>query len=102
MELAFIGAGVKSVFPKSSKDFPYVTLMVFRVVRVDEDIVEVDNNTLIEYVPEHIVYKSLKSNRSISKTFKDNQPLKRAVAHAESSFPLVALRDAEIYSDRQK
>ena len=65
MEIAFVSSGVKTIFSETSEYLPDMFTMEFRIVGVDEDIIQVDNNTDIEHVREDIVHESLKSGRSI-------------------------------------
>ena len=58
MEIAFVSSGVKTIFSETSEYLPDMFAMEFRIVGVDEDIIQVDNNT-------DIVHESLKSGRSI-------------------------------------
>ena len=76
MELALRSLGVKTVETKVSEDLLDVLPVLLQRIGVDQDIIQVDNNAVIEHVTEDIVYESLKSSRSISKTFRDDQPLK--------------------------
>ena len=36
-----------------------------QIVGIDEDVVQIDNNTYIEQIAEHIVHEALKSSRGI-------------------------------------
>jgi hypothetical protein len=65
MEIAFVSSGIETIFSKTPEYLPDMFVMEFRIVGVDEDIIQVDNNTDIEHVREDIVHKSLKSGRSI-------------------------------------
>ena len=65
MEIAFVSSGVKTIFSETLEYLPDMVTMEFWIVGVDEDIIQVDNNTDIEHVGEDIVHESLKSGRSI-------------------------------------
>ena len=95
MELAFIGTGVESMFPKSLEDFPYMTPMVFRVVGVNEDIVEVNDYQDVEKVLKDVVHETLESGGSVRKSEGHYEPFEGSVFCAERGFPLVAFRDAD-------
>jgi hypothetical protein len=68
MEIAFVSSGIETIFSETSEYFLDTFTMEFQIVRVDEDIIQVDNNTDIEHVREDIVHKSLKSGWSIGKS----------------------------------
>jgi hypothetical protein len=53
------------MFAKSAKHFLDVLLVFFEVVRENENIVEVDQHTLVEEVTENVIHKMLKSSRSV-------------------------------------
>ena len=65
MEIAFVSSSVKTIFSETSEYLPDMFAMEFQIVGVDEDIIQVDNNTDIEHVGEDIVHESLKSGWSI-------------------------------------
>ncbi|KXN87128.1 hypothetical protein AN958_09171 [Leucoagaricus sp. SymC.cos] len=65
------------------------------VVRVDEDVVQIDRNADIKEVAEDVIHEMLESGRCVSKTEGHNQPFKGAVASLKSSFPLIAFGDAD-------
>ena len=68
MEIAFVSSGIETIFSETSEYLPDMFAMEFWIVGVDEDIIQVDNNTDIEHVREDIVHKSLKSGQSIGES----------------------------------
>src|SRR5467141_1376018 len=90
VELAFVCTGKKSVSVESAKYFSDVSLMFDNVVRVDEDVVQIDNDYDVNNVREDVVHKPLESRWSISKPFRHYQPLKRSIASSECSLPFVS------------
>ena len=44
---AFIRFGVETVFPKASEQFTDVFLVLFKIVGIDEDIIEIDHNAFV-------------------------------------------------------
>ena len=56
-----IGAGVQVIFMKASEDLMDMFAVLFHVVRVDEDIIQVDEDTYIEHVGEDVVHEVLKA-----------------------------------------
>ena len=71
-----------------------MNLVLGHVIRVYEDIVKVYNYTNIQHIAEDVIHKSLKGGRSIGKSERNYQPVKRAVASAKGGFPFVAIRYA--------
>ena len=95
MELTLRSLGEKAVKSESTENFADMLPVLLRIIGVDEDIVQVDDNRLIEQVLEDVVHETLESSRCVSKTFGDNQPFKRAITSPESCFPLVSLRNPD-------
>src|SRR5882672_9321573 len=74
MELAFVCMGKKSISVESLEYFPNMSFMLGNVVRVDEDVVQVDDDYDIDHIHEDGIHKSLKSCWCISKPFRHYQP----------------------------
>src|SRR5882672_864234 len=89
MELAFVCMGKKSISAESVKYFSDVSLVFGNVVRIDEDVVQIDNENDINHVCEDVVHKPLESCWRISKPFRHYQPLERSIASSECSLPFV-------------
>src|SRR5882672_1884492 len=87
MELTFVCTGKKSISAESAKYFSDVSLVFGNVVRVDEDVIQIDDDNDINHVREDVIHKPLESCRSISKPFRHYQPLKRSIASLECSLP---------------
>jgi hypothetical protein len=64
-----------------------------RVIRVHEDVVEIDDNVDVEEVGEDAVNETLKGRRSAGQSPRDNPPLVRAIASAESGFWFITFGD---------
>jgi hypothetical protein len=94
MKRAFLRRSVEAIFAKPREDFANMLLMSEHVLRVDEDVVEIDNNAYIEHIGEYIVHESLKGSGSIRETERHYEPFVRAIASAKSCFPLVSFRDS--------
>src|SRR5882672_1854356 len=90
VELAFVCMGKKSISVESAKYFSDVSLVFGNVVRVDEDVVQIDDDYDINHVREDVVHKPLESRWSISKPFGHYQPLERSITSSECSFPFVS------------
>src|SRR5882672_412456 len=61
VELAFVCTGKKSVGVESAKYFSDVSLVSSNVVRVDEDVVQIDDDNDVNHVREDVVHKPLES-----------------------------------------
>ena len=57
MKFTFLSFSIKAVFVKSGKDLADVLLVLGRIVRIDEDVVQIDNNAYIKQVAEHIIHE---------------------------------------------
>src|SRR5467141_3103792 len=90
VELAFVCMGKKSVSAESAKYFSDVCLVFGNVVRVDEDVVQIDDDNDVNHFHEDVVHKLLESRWSISKPFRHYQPLERSIASSECSLPFVS------------
>src|SRR5882672_11075108 len=60
------------------------------VVRIDEDVVQIDDDYNVNHTHEDVVHKSLKSWWCISKPFRHYQPLKGTISGSEGSFPFIS------------
>ena len=70
-------------------------LFVLReVVRIDQDIIQIDYDVDVYHICEDVVHESLKSCGSVSKAFWHYQPLERSVLSLESGFPFVSFGNA--------
>jgi hypothetical protein len=74
MKLAFIRTSMKLVKAKPTKDFTDLLPVLRRVVRVNQNVVKVDNDTDIDHVRENVIHEALKTGGSISKSFRYNKP----------------------------
>ena len=90
VELTFVCSGKKSVSAESAKYFSDVSLVFGNVVRVDEDVVQIDNDNDVNHVCEDVVHKPLESRWRISKPFRHYQPLERSIASSECSLPFIS------------
>jgi hypothetical protein len=95
VESAFVDSGIEAVLSESSKYFAYMFSVKLGVVRVDEDIVEIDDNTNIEHVGEDVVHKSLERRRGVGKSERHDLPFKRSVAGSECGLPLITFGYAD-------
>ncbi len=59
MELALLQLEVKMVFSQFLKDLLHVVAIFGLVPGVNEDIVNIDDDKLMEELPEHLIHESL-------------------------------------------
>ncbi len=59
VELALLQFEVKMVFSQFLKDLLHVVAMFSLVLGVDEDIINIDDDELMEELPEHLIHESL-------------------------------------------
>ena len=67
----------------------HMFLMISRVVRVDQDVIEVNEYAYIQQVGENIVHEMLECGWSIGKSKGHNTPFKRTIMSREDGFPLI-------------
>src|SRR5882724_542577 len=70
VKFAFVCMGKKSISAESAKYFSDVSLVFGNVVRVDEDVVQIDDDNDVHHVCENVVHKMLESCWGISKPFR--------------------------------
>src|SRR5467141_3138116 len=90
VELAFVCMGKKFVSAEWSEYFLNMSFVLRNVVRIDEDVIQVDDDYDIDHICEDVIHKSLKSCWCISKPFRHYQPLKRTILGSECSLPFVS------------
>ena len=64
--------------------------MLFDVIQVDENVVEINYHVYIDEVMENIIHEVLKGCGCICESKQHNKIFKRAVASVERSLPLVS------------
>src|SRR5882724_4598994 len=72
---------------ESAEYFPDMFLMLGDIVRINEDVIQIDDDTNVDHVSENVVHKSLEGCGSVSKPFRHYQPLKRPVSGSKSRLP---------------
>jgi hypothetical protein len=90
MELAFLGFSIKLVFPEAMEDLTDLITMFVRVVRVDQNVVEVDDYADVSEVRENVIHESLEGSRCVTETKGHDQVFERSETSAECSFPFVS------------
>ena len=70
MKLTLIGLDKESVSSESSEYFLNMGLVLGHIVRVDENVVQVDDDCDIDHIHENVVHKSLKGCGCIGKPFR--------------------------------
>ena len=87
--------GVKSILLESLEHLSDMILVVTKIIRVDQDVVQINENTYVEEIGEDVIHKTLKSGGGVGKSERHNTPLKRTIASAEHGFPLVTFMDPD-------
>ena len=70
MELTLISSGKKSISMESSEYFLNMGFVLRHIVRVDEDVVQLNDDCDINHVCKDVVHKSLKICGYIGKPFR--------------------------------
>jgi hypothetical protein len=78
------------MFTESFEYFSGVLLMGCKVLGIDEDVVQIDNDAYIKHIGKDAIDKALESCWSIRKSLGHNQPFVRSITGPECSFPLIS------------
>src|SRR5882724_866139 len=95
MKLALICLDEESVSSESLEYLLNMGLVFGHIARVDENVVQVDDDCDIKHICENVVHKLLKGCGCIGKPFRHYQPLKRAISGSECSFPFISGCDSD-------
>ena len=60
MEVIFVSAGMKVVFLKTLEDLMDMFTVLFHVVQIDEDVIQVDKDAYIKHVRVDVIHEALK------------------------------------------
>src|SRR5882724_8385520 len=89
VELAFVCTSKQSISAEPTKYFLNVSFVFGNVVRIDENVIQIYDDNDVDHICEDVVHELLKSCWSISKPFRNYQPLKGTVTGPEGSLPFV-------------
>ena len=76
------------------KHFQNMFFVILHIVRVNQDVVEVNYHAAIEHICEYQVYEPLKCGQGIGEAERHHQPLVGAVSGSEGRFPLITISNA--------
>jgi hypothetical protein len=60
-----------------------------QVIRINEDVVDIDNEANIEHIAENVIHETLKNHGTIGKTARHDLPLKRTISGLKGGLPLI-------------
>ena len=95
MERTLVGMGVKSVLSESSEHLLDMFPVVVKIIRVDQNVVQINENAYIQEIRENVIHKMLKSGGGVGKSKGHNAPLKRTISSVEHSFPFGTFTDPD-------
>ena len=72
-----------------SEYFTDMFIMLLGVIREDQNVIEINNNSNVKKILEDVIHETLGSGRCISQTKGHDMPFKRAIASTESGLPFV-------------
>ena len=87
-EMTFVRAGIKSMLLELLDYFVDMFSMFLGVIREDQDVIEIDNDSNIEKIFEDVVHETLESGRCINQTKGHDTPFNRAIASIKVVFHL--------------
>ena len=96
LELTLGELGVKTVFSKSGQNQPEMFIMLFVGFRIDEDVIDVDNDELVEIIHEDRVHEPHESSWSIGETEGHDSILIKAITSNECRFWDILLSDLDL------
>ncbi|GBG86126.1 hypothetical protein CBR_g41029 [Chara braunii] len=88
--------GVEAMSAQAVKDMAEVSEMLLKGTTVDQDIVEVDENVLLQGVPEDVVHRPLKGSGCIGEAEWHHRELVVAESRSERGLWLVGYSDADV------
>ena len=68
-----------------------MSFVLAHIFRVNEDIVEVDDDANVEEVTENVIHEVLESSGGAHKSERHNKPFKRAIVSTESGLPFFTI-----------
>lgn len=71
MEFTLFQFQLKLVLPESLKD---VSAVFIQIPRINENVINVDDNKLLEHVSEHLVHESLGYRRLVNQSVRHSSP----------------------------
>ena len=75
------------------KHFPNGGHMLGKVIRVDQDVIQIDNDLKVYHICKDVIHELLKSCRGISKPFRHYQPLEGPISGPKGGLPFVPSSD---------
>jgi hypothetical protein len=70
-------------------------LVLRRVVGIDQDVINIDNDANIKHIAENVIHEMLKNSWTVGKTERHDLPLKRTVSGLKGGLPFVTFRDSD-------
>jgi len=83
------------MFLEASEHFTDMVTMEIGIVRVDEDVVQVNEDANIEEVAKNVIHESLKGGWRIGESEGHYTPFKGAIVSSECGFPFVNFTDSD-------
>jgi hypothetical protein len=80
---------------ESLEDFLDLSPVLFFVIGVNEDVVQVYQDAAVKQVHKDIIHKSLKCSQSIGKSERHDAPFTGAISGSECCFPFVTFTDTD-------
>jgi hypothetical protein len=66
-----------------------------RVIGIDQDVVDIDNDANIKNIAENVIHETLKNCGTVGKTERYELPLKRTISGPKGGLPFVAFRNSD-------
>ena len=81
---------------EASEDFPDMLPVIFDVVGVDKDVIEVYDNRNVGEIGEDFVHEALEGGGGVAETKGHNQEFKSSVSGPKGCFPFVARSNSDV------
>jgi hypothetical protein len=90
MELAFLSFSIKLVFLEATEDLMDLITMFVRVIRGDQNIVEVYAYADVSEVGENVIHELLEGSQCVTETKRHDQVFERSKTSAECNFSFIS------------
>jgi hypothetical protein len=69
--------------------------MLRQVIRINQDVVDIDNDANIEHITKNDIHETLKNCGTVGKTERHDLPLKQTILGSKGGLPFVVFRNSD-------
>jgi len=89
--LSFLWFGIQPVLPELAEDLLDLFMVSSFIGRINENIVEVDDNTNVQHISEDVVHKVLESPKGITNHSNESYLVQKVVFHSSPSVSVLQI-----------